>query len=82
MKTIVEEAVTFRKTAVPLTGNASLESLNDGREVWIYGEKVKDVTKHPAFRNSCRIDEYPPKNPNPRAGESRLSRNSEPTTLF
>ena len=55
MKTIVEEPVTSRKTSVPLTGNEYLESLNDGREVWIYGEKVKDVTKHPAFRNSCRM---------------------------
>ncbi|MBV8213232.1 MAG: Pyoverdin chromophore biosynthetic protein pvcC, partial [Verrucomicrobia bacterium] len=41
--------------SIPLTGQEYLESLNDGREVWIYGEKVKDVTKHPAFRNSCRM---------------------------
>src|SRR5690606_6248658 len=26
----------------------------DGREVWLYGEKVADVTTHPAFRNSAR----------------------------
>ncbi|WP_460993544.1 4-hydroxyphenylacetate 3-hydroxylase N-terminal domain-containing protein, partial [Sinomonas soli] len=26
----------------------------DDREVWIYGERVKDVTTHPAFRNSVR----------------------------
>ena len=38
-----------------MTGREYLESLNDGREIWIYGEKVKDVTKHPAFRNSCRM---------------------------
>lgn len=31
-----------------------LESLRDDREVWIYGERVKDVTRHPAFRNSAR----------------------------
>jgi 4-hydroxyphenylacetate 3-monooxygenase len=31
-----------------------LESLRDGREVYIYGERVSDVTAHPAFRNSCR----------------------------
>lgn len=38
----------------PLTGQDFLESLRDGREVWIHGEKVKDVTTHPAFRNSAR----------------------------
>lgn len=39
----------------PMTGDEYLESLKDGREVWIYGEKVKDVTTHPAFRNSVRM---------------------------
>jgi 4-hydroxyphenylacetate 3-monooxygenase len=38
----------------PFTGEEYLESLRDGREVWIYGERVKDVTTHPAFRNSAR----------------------------
>ena len=38
----------------PLTGAEYLESLRDGREVYIYGERVKDVTTHPAFRNSAR----------------------------
>lgn len=38
----------------PQTGDEYLESLRDGREVWIYGERVKDVTTHPAFRNSAR----------------------------
>src|SRR4051812_47612187 len=37
-----------------MTGQEYLESLRDGREVWLYGEKVKDVTTHPAFRNSAR----------------------------
>lgn len=37
-----------------LTGPEYLESLRDGREVWIQGERVKDVTTHPAFRNSAR----------------------------
>ncbi|MDH7797743.1 MULTISPECIES: 4-hydroxyphenylacetate 3-hydroxylase N-terminal domain-containing protein [unclassified Beijerinckia] len=37
----------------PFTGAEFLESLRDGREVWIYGERVKDVTKHPAFRNAA-----------------------------
>jgi len=40
--------------ARPFTGAEYLESLRDDREVWIYGKRVKDVTKHPAFRNSAR----------------------------
>ena len=36
----------------PQTGKEYLESLRDGREVYIYGERVKDVTTHPAFRNT------------------------------
>src|SRR5215475_6379838 len=36
----------------PFTGAEYLESLRDGREVYIYGDRVKDVTKHPAFRNA------------------------------
>ena len=39
----------------PMTGDEYLESLKDGREVWVYGEKVKDVTTHPAFRNTVRM---------------------------
>ncbi|MFE0017814.1 4-hydroxyphenylacetate 3-hydroxylase N-terminal domain-containing protein [Mesorhizobium sp. NPDC059054] len=38
----------------PFTGAEYLESLRDGREIYIYGERVKDVTTHPAFRNSAR----------------------------
>lgn len=38
----------------PFTGSEFLESLRDSREVYIYGERVKDVTTHPAFRNSAR----------------------------
>jgi 4-hydroxyphenylacetate 3-monooxygenase len=37
----------------PFTGAEYIESLRDGREVYIYGERVKDVTTHPAFRNSA-----------------------------
>lgn len=37
----------------PFTGAEYLESLRDGREVWIHGERVKDITTHPAFRNSA-----------------------------
>ena len=41
--------------ARPFTGAQYLESLRDGREVYVYGERVKDVTTHPAFRNTVRI---------------------------
>ena len=41
---------------MPFTGDEYLESLRDGREVYVYGERVKDVTAHPAFRNTARID--------------------------
>ena len=32
-----------------MTGARYIESLQDGREVWLDGEKVQDVTTHPAF---------------------------------
>jgi 4-hydroxyphenylacetate 3-monooxygenase len=32
-----------------MTGQRYVESLRDGREVWLDGEVVKDVTAHPAF---------------------------------
>lgn len=37
----------------PFTGEEFLTSLRDGREIYIYGERVEDVTTHPAFRNSA-----------------------------
>ncbi|HVC51178.1 MAG TPA: 4-hydroxyphenylacetate 3-hydroxylase N-terminal domain-containing protein [Stellaceae bacterium] len=40
--------------ARPFTGKEYIDSLKDGREVYINGERVKDVTTHPAFRNSVR----------------------------
>ncbi|MEX2650223.1 MAG: 4-hydroxyphenylacetate 3-hydroxylase family protein [Alphaproteobacteria bacterium] len=33
-----------------MTGKAYRESLKDDRRVWINGERVKDVTKHPSFK--------------------------------
>ena len=39
----------------PYTSQEFMESLRDGREIWIYGERVKDVTTHPAFRNTVRM---------------------------
>ena len=43
------------RSSQPMTGAEFLESLRDGREVYIYGERVKDVTAHPAFRNTARM---------------------------
>src|ERR1700755_2375124 len=36
------------------TGAEYLRSLNDGRTVFVEGEKVKDVSKHKAFREAAR----------------------------
>ncbi len=38
-----------------MTADEYLASLRDGREVYIYGERVRDVTLHPAFRNTARM---------------------------
>src|SRR5215510_16397688 len=40
---------------LPYTGKEFLDSLDDGREVWIYGERVKKITAHPAFQNCARM---------------------------
>jgi 4-hydroxyphenylacetate 3-monooxygenase len=53
-KTKRDGALTAGRTR-PYTGEEYLESLRDGREIWIYGERVKDVTAHPAFRNTARM---------------------------
>ena len=36
------------------TGADYLSSLKDGRRVFLDGERVKDVTAHPAFREAAR----------------------------
>ena len=38
----------------PYTGAEYIQSLRDGREVYFDGERVDDVTVHPAFRNAVR----------------------------
>jgi 4-hydroxyphenylacetate 3-monooxygenase len=48
------KAEDFTATDRPFTGKEYLESLRDGREIYIYGERVDDVTSHPAFRNAAR----------------------------
>ena len=44
-----------KSARAPYTGDEFLESIRDGREIYIHGERVKDVTTHPAFRNSARM---------------------------
>ncbi len=34
------------------TGKDHIQSLRDGREVYLNGKKIKDVTTHPAFKNA------------------------------
>jgi 4-hydroxyphenylacetate 3-monooxygenase len=46
---------TATRRSRPLTGAEYMESVRDGREIWIYGERVTDVTTHPAFRNTVRM---------------------------
>jgi len=56
MATTQDSSPTGEQAATrPFTGAEYLESLRDDREVYIYGERVKDVTTHPAFRNSTRM---------------------------
>jgi 4-hydroxyphenylacetate 3-monooxygenase len=40
---------------LPYKGWEFMDSLDDGREVWIYGERVKKITDYPAFRKSARM---------------------------
>ena len=47
--------MSVEKRTRPFTGAEYLDSVRDGREIWIYGERVKDVTTHPAFRNTVRM---------------------------
>jgi 4-hydroxyphenylacetate 3-monooxygenase len=37
-----------------MSGRQYMDSLKDDRSVYLYGERVADVTTHPAFRNSVR----------------------------
>ncbi len=40
------------------TSKVHVESLQDGRQVYLHGELIEDVTIHPAFRNSVRSAGY------------------------
>jgi 4-hydroxyphenylacetate 3-monooxygenase oxygenase component len=47
--------VVAQKTALGvMDGRRYAESLRDGREIWLHGKKVADVTQHPAFANVVR----------------------------
>ena len=37
-----------------LTGKEYLESIRDGRVVYVGGERISDTTTHPAFANAAR----------------------------
>ncbi|MGD9893387.1 MAG: 4-hydroxyphenylacetate 3-hydroxylase N-terminal domain-containing protein, partial [Dehalococcoidia bacterium] len=50
-----ESAAATATQTRPMTGDEYLESLRDGREIWLYGERVADVTTHPGFRNTARM---------------------------
>ncbi|WP_049563123.1 4-hydroxyphenylacetate 3-hydroxylase family protein [Nonomuraea sp. SBT364] len=39
----------------PMTGAEYIESLRDDRAIYLYGDRVKDVTAHPAFHNPIRM---------------------------
>jgi aromatic ring hydroxylase len=52
MAAVIAETISSRsETLGPMTGRRYVESLRDGREVWIDGERVDDVTTHPAFKD-------------------------------
>src|SRR5262249_31666993 len=42
-----------RRLAMLRTGKEHLETLRDGRIVYVGSERIDDVTRHPAFRNAA-----------------------------
>ena len=51
----VDALAATRNNVRPMNGSEYLDSLKGDREIYIYGERVKDVGSHPAFRNSARM---------------------------
>jgi 4-hydroxyphenylacetate 3-monooxygenase len=49
----LQERDEYQKWDAMRTGSEYLRSLNDGRKVFFEGELVKDVTRHPAFRQAA-----------------------------
>ena len=43
----------IQATGRPFNGQEFLQSLKDGREIYYAGERVEDITTHPAFRNAA-----------------------------
>lgn len=39
----------------PMTGKEYLESIDDDRTVYMYGERVRNILEHPGFRNTARM---------------------------
>src|SRR5688572_32922048 len=46
-------SITTRPRVMLKTGAEHLESLKDGRVVYVGSERIDDVTTHPAFRNGA-----------------------------
>ncbi|MEX5257918.1 4-hydroxyphenylacetate 3-hydroxylase N-terminal domain-containing protein [Kocuria arenosa] len=51
----LSERTTPANPLLPMTGDEYINSLKDDREVYLHGERVEDVTTHPAFRNQVRM---------------------------
>ena len=67
---------TSSKPQGAMTGKRYIESLRDGREVWIDGKRVDDITTHPAFRDMIKAlaDVYDAQNGEYRDEMTYLSR--------
>ena len=63
LEAVMEESAAATRLLIysPKTGpaiwesNSPCEAESKNREVWIYGEQLKDVTTHPAFRKPARM---------------------------
>ena len=49
------DSVGVGPTTRPLTGAEYVESLRDDRDIYLFGDRVKDVSAHPAFHNPIRM---------------------------
>jgi hypothetical protein len=49
-----DQSSSDRTASRPMNGDEYIESLRDRRQIYIHGQRVEDVTTHPAFRNSVR----------------------------
>ena len=58
----------------PFTGKEYLESLRDGREVYVYGERVADVTAHPELGIAVLMSPENQSGPSIRAPRERAGR--------